>query len=562
MKSSIQALRAVLLLAALLPFGTSLFADDPADAQAKITPTPETALHEIGADPLARPPAPTAVPAPTAEAAQAAQPAAVIEPLVRLHGDDDDNNRVSVGDATNVAKNEEVPGNAVSVLGPLAVDGTVDGNAVSVLGSSTINGTVHGNAVTVLGALRLGSHAHVDGNVVSVGLVVKDPGAYVGGHIVRQGSGFDVSDDSEAATWWHHGLKMGRPLAVGPHLHGIWLFSVGMIVLYIFLALAFPEGTRKCGDTLARRPGLTFLTGVLAMIALPVVFILLCITVVGLPVSLIVLPLAVLGCVIFGRAGIYALVGRSVIGRDQHPALATLVGALIITLLYLIPVIGIVLWVVISFLGFSSSLAAFVAPGKTPSKGPAPVAPPAIAPIPPLPLNAQAQETVSAPAEVPAAALIPPVVETLVPPQPASAPAAAPQPPPLQSGIALASEVALPRAGFWIRMVALLIDALLIGALTRMHDIVLPALAAYGAILWKFKGSTIGGIIFGIKVVRLDARPVDWVTAVVRALACFISLIALGLGFIWIAFDAEKQGWHDKIAGTVVVRLPKGASLV
>jgi uncharacterized RDD family membrane protein YckC len=48
----------------------------------------------------------------------------------------------------------------------------------------------------------------------------------------------------------------------------------------------------------------------------------------------------------------------------------------------------------------------------------------------------------------------------------------------------------------------------------------------------------------------------------VRALACFISLIALGLGFFWIAFDAEKQGWHDKIAGTVVVRLPKGQSLV
>ncbi|HEY4989416.1 MAG TPA: AIR carboxylase family protein, partial [Opitutaceae bacterium] len=40
------------------------------------------------------------------------------------------------------------------------------------------------------------------------------------------------------------------------------------------------------------------------------------------------------------------------------------------------------------------------------------------------------------------------------------------------------------------------------------------------------------------------------------------SVLALGLGFIWIAFDREKQGWHDKIAGTVVVRLPKGSSLV
>ena len=54
----------------------------------------------------------------------------------------------------------------------------------------------------------------------------------------------------------------------------------------------------------------------------------------------------------------------------------------------------------------------------------------------------------------------------------------------------------------------------------------------------------------------------DWVTAVVRALACFLSLIVIGLGFLWIAFDPEKRGWHDKIAGTVVVRLPKGMSLV
>jgi uncharacterized RDD family membrane protein YckC len=48
----------------------------------------------------------------------------------------------------------------------------------------------------------------------------------------------------------------------------------------------------------------------------------------------------------------------------------------------------------------------------------------------------------------------------------------------------------------------------------------------------------------------------------VRALSCFLSLAALGLGFIWIAFDEEHQAWHDKIAGTMVVRVPQGVSLV
>ena len=88
------------------------------------------------------------------------------------------------------------------------------------------------------------------------------------------------------------------------------------------------------------------------------------------------------------------------------------------------------------------------------------------------------------------------------------------------------------------------------------------ALAIYGAIMWKLKGTTIGGIVCGLKVVRVDNREIDWPTAVVRALGCFLSLAVAGLGFIWVAIDDEKQSWHDKIAGTAVVVVPKGVSLV
>ncbi len=146
-------------------------------------------------------------------------------------------------------------------------------------------------------------------------------------------------------------------------------------------------------------------------------------------------------------------------------------------------------------------------------------------------------------------------------------------PPPLAAPLAAApaavtpahphlSEVSLPRAGFWIRMVAVLIDVLLVGILTRMHDWFPVILAGYCAVLWKLRGATIGDIIFGLKVVRADGGTMEWVTVIVRALACFFSFIAAGLGFIWIAFDREKQAWHDKIAGTIVVRHPKGSSLV
>ncbi len=48
-----------------------------------------------------------------------------------------------------------------------------------------------------------------------------------------------------------------------------------------------------------------------------------------------------------------------------------------------------------------------------------------------------------------------------------------------------------------------------------------------------------------------------------RYFAYFISTIPLCLGFLWIAFDKKKQGWHDKLAGTVVVRtLRRGAEPV
>jgi uncharacterized RDD family membrane protein YckC len=68
--------------------------------------------------------------------------------------------------------------------------------------------------------------------------------------------------------------------------------------------------------------------------------------------------------------------------------------------------------------------------------------------------------------------------------------------------------------------------------------------------------------VVGIKVVRIDGRPMNFGTALIRALASFFSGFVLGLGFIWTAFSAEKQSWHDKIAGTVMVRVPKAMSLI
>jgi uncharacterized RDD family membrane protein YckC len=80
--------------------------------------------------------------------------------------------------------------------------------------------------------------------------------------------------------------------------------------------------------------------------------------------------------------------------------------------------------------------------------------------------------------------------------------------------------------------------------------------------MWKLRGTTVGGLICHLQVVRVDGRPIDWPTAIVRALGCYVSLIPLGLGFIWVAFDPERQSWHDKLAGTTVVISVTRRSLV
>ena len=70
---------------------------------------------------------------------------------------------------------------------------------------------------------------------------------------------------------------------------------------------------------------------------------------------------------------------------------------------------------------------------------------------------------------------------------------------------------AMPHAGFWIRMVVLLLDILLIGfVLSLLHPlrhVHLLVLAAYGAAMWRFRGSMLGGIVFDLRVCAWMGAP-------------------------------------------------------
>jgi uncharacterized RDD family membrane protein YckC len=67
-------------------------------------------------------------------------------------------------------------------------------------------------------------------------------------------------------------------------------------------------------------------------------------------------------------------------------------------------------------------------------------------------------------------------------------------------------------------------------------------------------GQTPGKMVVGLKVVQSTGEEMTIGTGFLRWVGYIVSAIFFYLGFLWIAFDGKKQGWHDKIAGTVVIR--------
>lgn len=81
---------------------------------------------------------------------------------------------------------------------------------------------------------------------------------------------------------------------------------------------------------------------------------------------------------------------------------------------------------------------------------------------------------------------------------------------------------------------------------------ILPVLVVI--LFWIYKSATPGKMLVSAKIV--DAKTGNQPTplqCITRYLGYYVSMFALGLGFLWIVWDDKKQGWHDKMAGTVVI---------
>jgi uncharacterized RDD family membrane protein YckC len=77
--------------------------------------------------------------------------------------------------------------------------------------------------------------------------------------------------------------------------------------------------------------------------------------------------------------------------------------------------------------------------------------------------------------------------------------------------------------------------------------------AAYFVFFWSVAGTTPGKAVMGLGVVTRDGRRLSLVRSMVRLFGYVLSTLLYGLGYLWIAIDNWREGWHDKIARTAVV---------
>lgn len=96
-----------------------------------------------------------------------------------------------------------------------------------------------------------------------------------------------------------------------------------------------------------------------------------------------------------------------------------------------------------------------------------------------------------------------------------------------------------------------------LGYRLTLRAALLAVTAGYFVISWSRGGQTIGMRAWRLRVVGMDGSPLRWPRALLRFAIALVSLGALGIGFLWCLVDRERRGWHDIVARTTVVRLPK-----
>lgn len=440
----------------------------------------------------------------------------------------------------------ETVGDVAVIFGNARIEGRIEGDLVVVMGNARLGATaiIEGSFVVVGGEANIEPGAMVRRDVVTVGTALNAPGDFIfaGEHIVI-GNAMLGNWMRSVAPWVTSGLLWGRPIV--PSIGWVWTVVFAFFVVYLLVNLLLHEPVRATADVLARRPFGTFLVGLLVLLLWAPISALLAVSIVGIIVIPFFLSALVVAAVV-GRVAVARWIGNSLIAPDDPSsrvlALRSFVfGFVLLTLTYMVPVLGFVAWGLVGVFGLGAAVMAFLAAWRKETP-PTPSAPPT-SPTPPTPLT---------------------------PPTPPTPPASASYYSAVEAGPAVPSMTssplpvaALDRATFLERAAAFGLDVLLVAVVheglegtffPRYSEMMFPLLMIYFIAFWTWKGTTVGGIVMKLRVIKTTGAPIEAADAIVRALAGVLSFAALGIGVLWILRDPERQAWHDKAVGTWVIK--------
>ena len=462
-------------------------------------------------------------------------------------------------------------------------------HVVVVGGNAKIHGHVYEDIVVILGTVELGSTAVVDGSFISVAgtaniaegakvqrdfVVVGDadtPASFQpgGGHVVVGLAGFGSGLQS-IVPWVTHGLILGRPIV--PWLGWVWVAAAIFFFINLCVNLLFDAPVRATTTTLQTSPLSAFMAGLLVLLLAGPICLLLAVSVIGIAV----IPFfmcAIVGAAVIGRVGFARWVGTRVMHQDDPADRSAstrsfVIGSAIMCVAYMIPIIGFMVWALAGVFGLgAATLALQSAYRRENPKPPKKVKAEPVVPPPAPPLGPPA-------ADLPLAASMTPELSAGMPAADSGSYRQAEAERPSQedvrsegSAYSAVEGVALPKAAFVERLAALVLDAIAIAIIAQLlsldnHGDPGERLMVFLALIyhvgfWTWRGTTPGGMICLLRVIRTDGKALDFSESLVRGLTGIISLAVVGLGFLWILRDPERQAWHDRVAGTYVVKVPR-----
>jgi len=437
------------------------------------------------------------------------------------------------------------------------IEGHVEGDVLVVLGRAELRNTavVDGSFVVVGGTAVIADGAQVHQDVVAVGGLDMPPGFSPGGSQVVVGTVPIGERIRGVVPWLTRGLLLGRLIV--PDLGWVWAVAGVFFLVNLLLNLLLEAPVRASAAALRATPLSAFATGLLIMLLAGPLCLLLAVSVIGTVVVPFLLAALVLGTII-GRIAFARWIGASIVyqadAANRAQSLRSFViGSAVMAIAYMIPVLGLLMWAIAAVFALGGATQAFVRAyrrenPRQPRKKAATAAPAAVF----VPVGDAAAAVPAVPAEA--------VVEP-APPEP---------PPAVAAAAAAGSLLAFPHATFVERLAAFFLDLVLVAVLAQVlrldrlfwiypggeNNLLLIALV-YHVGFWTWRQTTIGGMICQLRLVRTDGGAVRAAEALVRALVGILSLAVAGLGFLWILRDPERQSWHDRIAGTYVVKVPR-----